>query len=242
MTGVLVLFLVQTIDFASQVWPVLEQKCVRCHGPEKQKAKLRLDLPEALLKKVVIPGDAKGSPLFQRVSLPSDDADAMPPEGEGHPLSREEQERLRAWIDGKAVFGTWTGVRAVAEPMPDGKAIEALRAFGAVVTPLFEGSALLAVDFAPVAERTRDADLTLLQPLASHVSWLSLARTKISDAGVGRLVALGRLERLHLEQTQIGDGGVAQLGGREFQYLNLFGTKVTEDALCQLNARRLVTP
>ena len=36
--------------FQMEVWPVFENTCLRCHGPEKHKADLRLDSREAALK------------------------------------------------------------------------------------------------------------------------------------------------------------------------------------------------
>ena len=48
--------------FESQVRPLLLTRCVKCHGPEKQKAKLRLDSAAGLARggesgPVVRPGD-----------------------------------------------------------------------------------------------------------------------------------------------------------------------------------------
>ena len=37
------------VDFAKQIQPILRQNCVKCHGPEKQKGKLRLDSKEAAM-------------------------------------------------------------------------------------------------------------------------------------------------------------------------------------------------
>src|SRR5437773_10849368 len=38
------------VDFAKEIQPILQNNCVKCHGPEKQKGKLRLDSKEAALK------------------------------------------------------------------------------------------------------------------------------------------------------------------------------------------------
>src|SRR6187551_2521989 len=51
----------ETEFFEKQVRPVLVQHCYKCHGPDKQKAELRLDSREAVLKgsdagAVVVPG------------------------------------------------------------------------------------------------------------------------------------------------------------------------------------------
>jgi mono/diheme cytochrome c family protein len=37
------------VDFARDIQPILNQNCVKCHGPEKQKGKLRLDSRAAAL-------------------------------------------------------------------------------------------------------------------------------------------------------------------------------------------------
>jgi hypothetical protein len=73
----------------------MEGRCVECHGPDKQKGGLRLDTPVGLAR-AVLPGDPAGSELFLRVTLPADDGDRMPTEGE--PLSAQEIGLLYAWI------------------------------------------------------------------------------------------------------------------------------------------------
>jgi hypothetical protein len=77
------------------VWslsPILRQNCVKCHGSEKQKGKLRLDSKEARMKGgkdgvVIIAGDADKSELYRRITLPKGHDDNMP--NEGDPLSKD---------------------------------------------------------------------------------------------------------------------------------------------------------
>src|SRR2546421_8268618 len=38
------------VDFLREVQPLFAEHCVKCHGPEKQKGGLRLDLKAALMK------------------------------------------------------------------------------------------------------------------------------------------------------------------------------------------------
>src|SRR5262245_15334603 len=68
------------VDYSRDVRPILSNRCYACHGPdEKQrKAKLRLDVRDEALKEAVVAGDAKSSPLIERVSS-SDEAEVMPP-------------------------------------------------------------------------------------------------------------------------------------------------------------------
>ncbi len=89
--------------FAEVVQPILLQRCAACHGPEKQKAKLRMDSLAALLKggkngPVLVPGKANESRMIRRLLLPLTDDDHMPPEGKPQP-TRAEIVALEWWID-----------------------------------------------------------------------------------------------------------------------------------------------
>ena len=99
------------VQFEKDVWPILADKCVTCHGPEDQFNDLRLDSKDAILKggkngKVLVPGDPAKSSLYVRVALPPDDLDIMPAEGD--PLTAAQQDTLKRWIAGGADFGSWT--------------------------------------------------------------------------------------------------------------------------------------
>ena len=92
--------------FAEVIQPILLQRCSACHGPEKQKAELRVDSFEALLKggndgPALVPGKAKDSRLIQRLLLPLSDEDHMPPEGKPQPTPAEITV-LEWWIESGA--------------------------------------------------------------------------------------------------------------------------------------------
>ena len=81
------------VDFAKEIQPILQQNCVKCHGPEKQKGKMRLDSREAALKggkdgPALVVGDSAKSEMVRRLSLPKSDDDFMPAEAD--PLSKEQ--------------------------------------------------------------------------------------------------------------------------------------------------------
>jgi uncharacterized membrane protein len=83
--------------------PILKQHCVECHGPEKQKGKLRLDSLEELMKggengPAVVAGAPKKSSLLTRILLPETDDDHMPPEGKPGPKA-EERALIEFWIE-----------------------------------------------------------------------------------------------------------------------------------------------
>ncbi len=91
------------VTFAKDIKPLFEKSCVKCHGPEKQKAKLRLDSLEAVLKQgdegeIVKKGSSAESRLIHSVARVDED-EAMPPEGKGDPLTKEQVGLIRTWID-----------------------------------------------------------------------------------------------------------------------------------------------
>jgi uncharacterized membrane protein len=93
----------EPLVFADVVVPLLEKYCVECHGPKKQKGKLRVDSLDALMNggeegPALVGGSSAGSELVRRVKLPVDDDDRMPPEGKPGPTP-EELAVIAFWID-----------------------------------------------------------------------------------------------------------------------------------------------
>ncbi len=92
----------ERVEFARDVRPILERSCWKCHGPEKQKGGLRLDLRVAAFGstdsggRAITPGKADESELIRRVEA-DDDGERMPPRSD--PLSHDETRILRAWVD-----------------------------------------------------------------------------------------------------------------------------------------------
>jgi hypothetical protein len=93
----------EDVDFARDIEPLLRARCHECHGPDRQKAGLRLDRRADALagawggeEPVILPGRGAESPLVQRVRGEGDE-ERMPPEGP--PLDEREIELLRRWID-----------------------------------------------------------------------------------------------------------------------------------------------
>lgn len=89
------------VDFVKSIQPLLEKRCIECHGDKKQKAELRLDSKDAALKgsedgKVIIPGKPDESSVVKRISLPEGHDDIMPPKGD--PLTKEQIELIKKWI------------------------------------------------------------------------------------------------------------------------------------------------
>ena len=87
----------EAVDFARDVYPILQRSCIECHGAEKQAADLRLDLrDQAFDSGTIQPGDPDDSELLRRVVLPKGHDEIMPAIGDRLPA--EQIETLRDWI------------------------------------------------------------------------------------------------------------------------------------------------
>ena len=94
------------VTYATDIKPVFENSCVRCHGADKPKARLRLDSLEAALKgstdgKVVVAGNSADSILVHCVAhAGKPDAFMPPPRNKANipPLTKDQVGLIRAWI------------------------------------------------------------------------------------------------------------------------------------------------
>ncbi|MEE2889308.1 MAG: c-type cytochrome domain-containing protein [Planctomycetota bacterium] len=110
------------IFFRNRVQPIFEAHCYECHGPEKQKSGLRLDLREAAMADrefpTIVPGDVDESELIMRLTLADADEDRMPPEGDR--LSEEDVAALKSWIESGA---HWPDPE-ISDPVVDSEAVK----------------------------------------------------------------------------------------------------------------------
>lgn len=263
------------VKFETEVLPFIEKKCVECHkAPHadtngkmiKPKAGLRFDAAWAITAgsedgAVVVPGKSGESSMFERVTLPPDEDDFMPPKGKADPLTPEEVDLLKRWIDEGADFGDWHGslegkpagvsnsgasipvsaVQAVYNRLAEGltvpeeKTWESVTKSGGRVMPLSLTSPLLAVDFRLATIDAGDEQILSARVVAPNIAHLDLSRTKATDAALALVTATPKLVRLDLSNTAIGDEGLKQLKGlKELRYLNLHDTAVTDAGLASL--------
>lgn len=89
------------VNFTTEIKPIIEASCIKCHGRGRDKGGLRLDSRETLLKggdtgPAVVPGKSADSLLIELVQGFDPDS-AMPKKG-GR-LTPDQISVLRAWID-----------------------------------------------------------------------------------------------------------------------------------------------
>jgi hypothetical protein len=95
------------VTYANDIKPILDASCIKCHGAEKPKGKLRLDSLEGILKggkdgKAIEPGNSVKSALVLNVAHLGDEDDFMPPPKNKLGLKQLTPEQIgliRAWID-----------------------------------------------------------------------------------------------------------------------------------------------
>lgn len=230
------------VDFVKDVAPILAEHCVKCHGEEKQKGKLRLDSKADATKggksgkPLLAGGDASKNELFRRVSLPKGDDDVMPPED--GPLPEKAIAVLKEWITQGAEWPEGATVKAAAKA---GAAANLAPETPAMprrpVPPLPE----LPKDFKPAAgEANAIATLTKAgiepRPIAQNSPWkevnFRLKGAEVNDKTLEPLRELTSLIEVRLGTTKVTDAGLASLQGlSQLQVLSLESTGVTDAGL-----------
>ncbi|MBC3784770.1 DUF1553 domain-containing protein [Spirosoma utsteinense] len=107
------------VDYNTQIKPLLNKNCIACHGGVKKASGFSLLFKHEALapaksgKPAIIPGDADGSELIRRLTL-TDPEERMPLDHP--PLTPDEIDLLRNWIDQGAEWGDHWAYQPVEKP------------------------------------------------------------------------------------------------------------------------------
>lgn len=245
------------VNFKTDILPVLEAKCVKCHKAPyeengkmvKPKADLRLDAAWAMLKggesnrPALVPKDPAKSHMFEVVNLPKEDDMFMPPKGD--PLTAEEIARLKTWIEEGADFGGWEGDLAgkPADAGSTAKAPPKERAHDALYKKLSEGLQPLSQDAIKKVNAV-GAQVTILQiggPLV-RVDFLT-GVSRCNDASVAALTPIREnVTHLDLARTAITDDALKSAAAvPRLTRLDLRKTAVTDKGVQHLAECRHLT-
>lgn len=111
-----------TVDFSTDVKPILNKKCISCHGGVKKQGGFSLLFRSEALAKTesgkpaIIPGDPDASEMIRRLHL-QDPEERMPYQHD--PLTEEEIDILTRWIKQGAKWGEhWAYVPVTAPQIP----------------------------------------------------------------------------------------------------------------------------
>src|SRR5690242_15094699 len=94
------------VDFDREIRPIFSDRCFACHGPDEKHrmANLRLDMKDGGVYRVITRGNAATSRIYHRVA-PARAPDSeprvsrMPPVTAGPPLTNEQVQLIKRWID-----------------------------------------------------------------------------------------------------------------------------------------------
>lgn len=247
-----IISLEQAVVFKDVIEPILNAKCAGCHNAVKLKGELKLTDSLSILKggktgKLFVPGNPDISLLLQRVHLPMDEEEHMPPKGKPQ-LTDAEMVLLSLWVKENAAFsqkltalpeGDSLRVMATAILQPNGGADETYNFEAAdkeiiaklntdyrSITPVAEESPALDVDI-----YNKDAysakQLQELTDIKKQVVEISLNKLPVKDDDLKIVSQFTNLRRLELNATDVTANGLETLSPLSHLHtLSLSGTKI----------------
>ncbi len=258
----------EMLVYEDLISPIFESKCISCHNTQKAKGNFLMTTYENLLKPgesntpSITPQRPDKSELFNRVILPEEHKDHMPPEGKT-PLTQNEIALLKFWIEAGAKKELYVreakkdkNMSTVIEKLlPDlsryrrkvqienikQKTLEnELKEIANTLSIRIQKDSTgedayftIAMSFPP-APFTND-QFKILHPYAAVFSKASLVSSGIDDAGLYYIGQMINLEKLFLQKTNIDGSGLVYLQHLpKLKVLNLSFTKVDDKAALDL--------
>ncbi|HUR10427.1 MAG TPA: FN3 associated domain-containing protein [Flavitalea sp.] len=252
--------------FSDIIQPILEEKCIGCHNPNKAKGGLQLISPEKIRKggeegSVLIPGSPDSSMLYQFLLLPLNDDKHMPPEGKPQP-DKEEIALIHWWIRNGAPFnktvaalqtpdstlhvmrqkyGLSSPLDALEIPFADDQTIRTLNYTGRTVRQVSADKPYVDV-FMGGKKEISSKDWEELKRISNQIVSIDCSNSMLGKDQLSHIASFPHLLKLHLENTDVQPGQVASLSDLKYlQYLNLSGTAVTEKELDALQKSKSLT-
>lgn len=226
------------------VQPILQEGCYSCHGPNKQKGKLRLDDKDHIMKggkdkKAVVAGKPEESEMIKRMLLPLDDEDHMPPKNKAQ-LTKQQISVLQWWVNMGADFNK--KVKDVKQPEGIKPALLAIET--GVMIPDNEISE---VPEGPVAPADSSAlsklvvNGVMVVPVARNGNYLAatfVTAANNADSLVKLLQPLkNQLVSLKLDESNINDSSLAIVANlSNLRRLHLSNTKITDNGIAKLSS------
>ena len=243
------------------VYPIIDSKCVRCHNDQKKKGKLNLTNFD-LLKKggktglSIIPFNAKESELVHRILLPSENEKHMPPVGKSQ-LNQLEIELIKWWIqqgalpddkignhkNNSTILALLNSKRTPLVPhlqLPnikplDSSKFETFKKIHLLLIPISNGSGYVELN-AINNSQFSDAQANLISTIDSHLVWLNLSNTQITNNTLKTISKCRNILKLNLANTVIDDQSIQSINQfSQLNSLNIVGTLITDEGLLKLN-------
>jgi len=243
--------------YGARIQPIFASRCTSCHGPDKNKANLRLDSYRALMRggkdgPVIQAGNIQNSDLLRRITLPANHDDFMP-KGK-HPLAADQIKLIELWIASGASDAL--ALDAI-KNTPSGSAVPLIKfeeidpseiarqrsAIAPTVARLQKqfpnildydswASVDLRLDASTLGSNFGDRDLEEFTPVAEHIIAADLSRTAVSDHSAVIIAAMKNLRVLRIMDTRLTDAALLRLESlQQLESLNAYGTPITPAVL-----------
>lgn len=226
------------------VQPMLQTKCYSCHGPQKQKGKLRMDNPQFILKggkngEIILTGKADESEMIKRIFLPENDKKHMPPKQKPQ-LTEKETMLLHWWVQQGADFNK--KVKEIEQPGKIKSVLLAMQAGNktAVKDSVFIPAIPVEQADQKIIQSLKDRGVMIL-PVAANSNYLAVSfvsLTNITAQDLNWLAALQKqLVSLKIGNTNINDSTLVIIGKcSQLVFLQLNNTKITDDGMPLLSS------
>jgi hypothetical protein len=109
------------VDYTREIRPLFANSCYACHGPDenKREAKLRLDIREGAIEKVIVPGKSSESRLIKRITTEDEEKFMPPAHSKKTSFTKDQVALVKRWIDEGAKFDQhWAFVKPVRPEVP----------------------------------------------------------------------------------------------------------------------------
>ncbi|MEY3646206.1 MAG: hypothetical protein RL127_914, partial [Bacteroidota bacterium] len=245
-----------SVVFEDIVQPILKAKCESCHNDQKSKGALKMNSIANLMKggkhgAIWKAGDALNSHLVQRIKLPMNAKEHMPPLGKAQ-LTPDEITILTLWVKEGASFDKKLGqfspdFQKLVQPTEltistktydfsaaSASTIESVNSPYCTVYPIANESPALQADFY-VAAKFDPKTLSDLTQVREQLVGLQLSKMPITNESLSLVSKFSHLEKLNLNFTSVDDAGIGSLAGlNHLEQLSISGTKVGKSGLSKL--------
>ena len=246
--------------FKDLVQPIFESKCVACHQEGKIKGELRLDLLTGIQKggksgALFVAGKPELSLLIQRIHLPLEEEEHMPPKNKLQ-LTEEELEILSLWVSSgggfdqkvmnlpqedplfQLVAARFSAQKSYTFSAADQDDIADLTTFFRKVRPIFPGSPALEVAY--YGSSAFDANsLAELNVVRDQVVKLNLNRMPLQEVDLSLLADFQNLESLSLNFTSVSGNQLKSLINLpKLEVLAISGNSLDEEGIKTLSTMR----
>ena len=237
--------------FNTAVKPIIDNKCVKCHNPNKYKGDLMMHSQEAILKggdrgPLFVSFDPNSSRLYNYPKLPLKDKLHMPPEGNSQ-LTENEVEILRIWIEKGGEFDKFNATESFNEidkeiltsffpkerkvDPPRKQDLEKLIGLDFRLERNSISNNYIEVKF--LGDKLSSKHISALRSVKSQLIKLDLSHSNFNDRLMSKISSFESLQYLKINDTEITDKGLKSISS-SVQSLNLNNNDIGFDSVMTL--------